>query len=108
MVNGMFRLRSDWEKVAGQTWSTRPFCRPVRLLKNTQDPEKPEFSNLAQLSLRTWRSARLGRASRGSAKDRQSSLGERRRGSDKGENHRWRTRFSSDFRDRPRSSAISG
>ena len=71
MVNGMFRLRSDWEKVAGQTWSTRPFCRPVRLLKNTQDPEKPEFSNLARLSLRTWRTARLGRASRGSAKDRQ-------------------------------------
>src|SRR6185437_3442557 len=71
MVNGMFRLRSDWEKVAGQTWSTRPFCRPVWTLRNNQEPEKPEFSNLARLSLRTWRTARLGRASRGSAKDRQ-------------------------------------
>jgi hypothetical protein len=27
MVNGSFLLLRDWEKLAGQTWSTRPFCR---------------------------------------------------------------------------------
>ena len=30
MVNGTFPLAPNWEKSAGQTWSTRPFCRPRR------------------------------------------------------------------------------
>jgi hypothetical protein len=29
MVNGTFLLPFNWEKVAGQTWSTRPYCRPI-------------------------------------------------------------------------------
>jgi hypothetical protein len=39
MVNGSFLLRPNWEKVAGQTWSTRPYCRPQNILSITQPSE---------------------------------------------------------------------
>jgi hypothetical protein len=51
MVNGSFLLRADWEKVAGQTWSTRPYCRPRITLSITQPSEMILISGLARLSL---------------------------------------------------------
>jgi hypothetical protein len=40
MVNGTFLLRSHWEKLAGQTWSTRPFCRPRKTASERLNPYK--------------------------------------------------------------------
>jgi hypothetical protein len=51
MVNGTFLLPLDWEKVAGQTWSTRPYCRPRNLRLNAQAVEMIFISRLARLSL---------------------------------------------------------
>jgi len=51
MVNGIFLLRCDWEKVAGQTWSTRPYCLPGGRLPDTQHIEKHPNFDLARLSL---------------------------------------------------------
>jgi hypothetical protein len=51
MVNGIFLLRCDWEKVAGQTWSTRPYCLPGGGLSDTQHVEKYSNFDLARLSL---------------------------------------------------------
>jgi hypothetical protein len=51
MVNGSFLLRPNWEKVAGQTWSTRPYCRPSNPLAIVQDVEMISISQLARLSL---------------------------------------------------------
>jgi hypothetical protein len=51
MVNGSFLLRSYWEKVAGQTWSTRPYCRPQNILSITQQSEFIQIFRLARLSL---------------------------------------------------------
>jgi hypothetical protein len=51
MVNGTFLLPSNWEKVAGQTWSTRPYCRPQIPRSITQTIEITPISRLARLSL---------------------------------------------------------
>jgi hypothetical protein len=51
MVNGTFLLPSNWEKVAGQTWSTRPYCRPQIPLSINQAIEMVLISRLARLSL---------------------------------------------------------
>jgi hypothetical protein len=51
MVNGSFLLRPNWEKVAGQTWSTRPFCRPQNTRTIDQTVEMIFISGLARLSL---------------------------------------------------------
>ncbi|HLJ01591.1 MAG TPA: hypothetical protein VKT76_17905 [Bradyrhizobium sp.] len=51
MVNGTFLLPLNWEKVAGQTWSTRPYCRPEKALQNKQAFEKNHIFELARLSL---------------------------------------------------------
>jgi hypothetical protein len=51
MVNGSFLLRPGWEKVAGQTWSTRPFCRPRTPVAIDQTVEMIFISGLARLSL---------------------------------------------------------
>jgi hypothetical protein len=51
MVNGIFLLGSNWEKVAGQTWSTRPYCRPEKSLSEIQDIEIINDSGVARLSL---------------------------------------------------------
>jgi hypothetical protein len=34
MVNGTFLLARSWEKVAGQTSSTTPYCRPANPIQN--------------------------------------------------------------------------
>jgi hypothetical protein len=44
MVNGTFRLPLNWEKVAGQTWSTRPYCRPRAPRPTIQVIQKYKFS----------------------------------------------------------------
>jgi hypothetical protein len=51
MVNGIFLLPANWEKVAGQTWSTRPYCRLPKSLAITQAFEITSISKLAWLSL---------------------------------------------------------
>jgi len=51
MVNGTFLDGFNWEKLAGQTWSTRPFCRPVDDEKNRQLLIIILFFRLARLSL---------------------------------------------------------
>jgi hypothetical protein len=51
MVNGSFLLPPNWEKVAGQTWSTRPYCRPSKALSTEQAVEMVFISGLARLSL---------------------------------------------------------
>jgi hypothetical protein len=51
MVNGIFLLRANWEKVAGQTWSTRPYCRPEKTLAERQAIEIAVNSRMARLSL---------------------------------------------------------
>jgi hypothetical protein len=51
MVNGSFLLPADWEKVAGQTWSTRPYCRPQNIPLGHQTFEMIFISRLARLSL---------------------------------------------------------
>jgi hypothetical protein len=51
MVNGIFLLPANWEKVAGQTWSTRPYCRFPIPLAITQAFETISISKLARLSL---------------------------------------------------------
>src|ERR1700759_44749 len=41
MVNGIFRIAPRWEKLAGQTWSTRPFCRlPYSPAKHLNDSNR--------------------------------------------------------------------
>jgi hypothetical protein len=51
MVNGSFLLDANWEKVAGQTWSTRPYCRPNAPLSVTQLSDFIQIFKLARLSL---------------------------------------------------------
>jgi hypothetical protein len=51
MVNGSFLLPSNWEKVAGQTWSTRSYCRLPKPFSIEQAVEMVFISGLAQLSL---------------------------------------------------------
>jgi hypothetical protein len=46
MVNGSFLLSGDWEKLAGQTWSTRPFCRPQNTPAKRLNPLKIGISRL--------------------------------------------------------------
>jgi hypothetical protein len=55
MVNGSFLFAAQWENLAGQTWSTRPFCRVVYILLNIQLIQKSVFFELARLSLNDWR-----------------------------------------------------
>src|SRR5581483_10849333 len=75
MVNGIFRIAPRWEKLAGQTWSTRPFCRPLcapaKLLKDSNrsifrvgtafaliDPNRFGLGELH--AVRLWSRRRLG------------------------------------------------
>jgi hypothetical protein len=51
MVNGIFLLPLNWEKVAGQTWSTRPYCRAGTPLPNSQAIEIISTFRVARLSL---------------------------------------------------------
>jgi hypothetical protein len=51
MVNGIFLLPRNWEKVAGQTWSTRPYCRASKRSPNPQTIEMLFTSGVARLSL---------------------------------------------------------
>jgi hypothetical protein len=46
MVNGSFLLCRHWEKLAGQTWSTRPFCRPQITPAKQLSPSKIGISRL--------------------------------------------------------------
>jgi hypothetical protein len=51
MVNGIFLLGANWEKVAGQTWSTRPYCRPEKSFSERQAIETIPYFKVARLSL---------------------------------------------------------
>jgi hypothetical protein len=51
MVNGTFLLPLRWEKVAGQTWSTRPYCRVAGTRLSIQISEKTTLFEVARHSL---------------------------------------------------------
>jgi hypothetical protein len=51
MVNGSFLLPPKWEKVAGQTWSMRPYCRLKNLRPLNQQADIIKIFELARLSL---------------------------------------------------------
>src|SRR5689334_15897597 len=51
MVNGTFLLPLGWEKLAGQTWSMRPYCRVCRTRRNIQRTDFESFIELARHSL---------------------------------------------------------
>jgi len=60
MVNGFFLLVPNWENFAGQTWSTRPYCRPLGTGVFAYLFEIKSFSKLARPSHYSIRTGRLG------------------------------------------------
>jgi len=60
MVNGFFLLVPNWENFAGQTWSTRPYCRPPASRDFFYLFEIKQISKLARPSHYSTRTGRLG------------------------------------------------
>src|SRR5882757_3755172 len=81
MVNGTFLLPPRWEKVAGQTWSTSPYCRVPGPPVFIQPSDYTSFFELARHSLRHQRTGTAWESLSGSKRAASVRLGGRPRGS---------------------------